>query len=398
MSDAVTGLLLRGATSPTGDRIDIRCADGRIAAVAPTLAPEPGDTVHDLAGWLVLPALAEPHAHLDKALTADRVPNPTGDLVGAVEAWARYREQLTVDDIVTRAETAARMLLANGTTAIRTHVDVADNVGMRCVEALVEVKQRLGDLVDLQIVALQSPWGRYGLLREAVAAGADVVGGAPHLSEDPAAMQRHCLDTGGELDLPIDLHTDETLNPTSADLAAMADWVRRTGFARSVAASHCCSLGVQPPAEQEATAAAVAEAGIAVVSLPQTNLFLQGRDHSRAVPRGLTALRPLLAAGVVVAAGGDNIQDPFNAMGRADPFEAASLLVTAGHLLPHEALEAVSNASRRAMGLEPVTLTVGSPADLVAVPAPTPRAAIATAPSPRLVVRAGRVVASSSVS
>ena len=138
----------------------------------------------------------------------------------------------------------------------------------------------------------------------------------------------------------------------------------------------------------------MAEAGVAVVTLPQTNLFLQGRDHRRChAARADRACARCYAAGVGVAAGGDNLQDPFNLVGRGDPLEAASLLVTAGHLLPDEAYEAVSNASRRAMGLEPVTLAVGAPADLMALPAASPRAAIAFAPSPRVVVRAGRLVA-----
>ena len=98
-------------------------------------------------------------------------------------------------------------------------------------------------------------------------------------------------------------------------------------------------------------AAELAEAGVAVITLPQTNLYLQGRSHPVATPRGLTALRPLLDAGVTVAAGGDNLQDPFNLVGRGDPLEAASLLVAAGHLLPEEALAAVSGSARAAMGL-----------------------------------------------
>ena len=320
------------------------------------------------------------------------MPNPTGDLVGAVEAWGRYRAQLTLDDIVERAERAARLMLANGTTAIRTHVDLAENVGLRCVEALVVVRRRLAGLMDLQIVALLAPWGDHGLLRDALAAGADVVGGCPHMAEDAQAEQRFCLEAAAELDVPVDLHTDENLRPGSADLRGMAEWVRRTGFARRVTASHCCSLGVQDVDTQRATADEVASAGVAVVTLPQTNLFLQGRAHASATPRGLTALAPLRAAGALVAAGGDNLQDPFNLMGRGDPLEAASLLVTAGHLLPEAAFEAVSSAGRAALGLAPVAVAVGSPADLVALDAASVREAVAFAPAGRIVVRAGRVV------
>ena len=101
-------------------------------------------------------------------------------------------------------------------------------------------------------------------------------------------------------------------------------------------ASHCVSLGMQPPARQHEVAEAVAAAGIAVVALPATNLYLQGRDHPQAMPRGLTAVRALRDAGVVVAAGADNLQDPFNPLGRACPFETAALMVLTAHLTPAE--------------------------------------------------------------
>ena len=111
-------------------------------------------------------------------------------------------------------------------------------------------------------------------------------------------------------------------------------------------ASHCVSLGMKPPDRQRAIAEAVAAAGIAVVALPATNLFLQGRDHQQAMPRGLTAVRGAAAAGVVVAAGADNLQDPFNPLGRGCPFETAGLMVWTAHLTPADAW-AASRRRRR---------------------------------------------------
>jgi cytosine deaminase len=169
-----------------------------------------------------------------------------------------------------------------------------------------------------------------------------------------------------------------------------------TGFERGVTASHCVSLGMQTPEVQSAVAREVADAGISIVPLPQTNLFLQGRDHPTATPRGLTAIRPLRHAGVLVAAGADNVQDPFNLVGRSDPLETAALLVMAGHILPDDAYDMVSNNARRVLGLAPVRFEAGDPADLVAIDAPSIRGAIADAPVDRLVFKAGRLVASSS--
>jgi cytosine deaminase len=393
-------MLLTRATLADGRRVDVRLTRDRIAAVAEHLGPVDGEAVVDLDGHLLLPAPAEPHAHLDKALTADRVPNPAGDLLGAIKAWLAYRPTLTVDDIAERAERAVRMLAANGITAIRTHVDVGVDIGTRGIEALVRTRGAVEDVVDLQIVALNSvpSTGELGVgnraaLDEAVEEGADVVGGCPHLEAEPMAAIEHALELATAHGHPVDLHTDETLERAMLQLPDIADFVVKTGFPHRVTASHCVSLGVQDDATQRDVCDRVAAAGVAVVTLPQTNLYLPARGVRTATPRGLTAIRALLDAGATVAGGADNLQDPFNIVGRGDPLETAALLVMAGHLTPDEAYHAVSAASRAAMGLEPVEIAPGAPAELMAVRAGSLREAIATAPAGRIVIHRGHLVA-----
>jgi len=152
---------------------------------------------------------------------------------------------------------------------------------------------------------------------------------------------------------------------------------------------------MQTPDVQAAVSAEVAAAGIAVFPLPQTNLFLQARDRPTATPRGLTAIAALRDAGVLVAAGADNVQDPFNLVGRSDPLETAALLVMAAHVLPDDAYAMVSNDVRQALGHSRISVKAGDPADLVAIDAPSIRGAIADAPMSRRTFRAGRLVASS---
>ncbi len=350
----------------------------------------------EAAGYLVLPAPAEPHAHLDKALTADRVDNPDGDLMGAIRAWLVYRSTLAKADVVERATRALLIGLANGCTSVRSHVDVGDDTSMAAVDALVEVRAALAGTVDLQLVGLvglptsgTTGTANRAALIEALDRGVDIVGGCPHLDPDPRACLDDLLQIATDRSLPLDLHTDENLNPASLDLELLADAVLASGFGQPVVASHCVSLGIQPETVQRRVAEKVAAAGIGVVALPQTNLFLQSRDRPVAPPRGLTAIRALVDAGVNVAAGADNLQDPFCLVGRADPLETAALLVMAAHLTPEAAYEAVSTNARRAMGTGPTT-------DLLAVRAASLREAIAFAPADRVIVRNGVVVASPS--
>lgn len=347
----------------------------------------------EAAGYLLLPAPAEPHAHLDKALTADLVDNPAGDLMGAIDGWIAYRETIDRADYEARAERAARMSLANGVTAIRTHVDLGTDIGTTAVEALIGVRDRLAGLVDIQIVGLTGrpsggPSGadNRAVLVDAIAMGLDVVGGCPHLDEDPVACTNDLLAIAAEHDLPIDLHTDETLDPTHLELELLADAVLSSGFAPSVTASHCVSLSMQPEVVQRRVSERVAEAGVSVVALPQTNLFLQARGVAVAPPRGLTATTALDSAGATVCAGADNLQDPFCTVGRADPLETAALMVMAGHDTPELAYERVSTMARRAIGMP-------ANGDLLAIRAMTAREAVATAPSDRIVIRNDQVVA-----
>jgi cytosine deaminase len=393
--------LLRSATLADGNVVDVRTASGVIAAVASagSLVAAGGEEVHDLDGYVLLPAPAEPHAHLDKAFTADRMTNPTGDLPGAIDAWLAYRAGLDVQDILERARLGALRSLTHGATAIRSHVDVGEGIELRGLEALLALKEELAGLVPLQVVALVSrpltgPAGanNRAFLRAALERGADLAGGAPHVDPDPARALEFCVKTAADFGRPLDLHMDENLDPGSLGLADLARLVAE-GFPHPVTASHCVSLGIQTPATQVRVAEALAAAGVSVVTLPQTNLYLQGRGWATSPPRALTALGPLLAAGVTVAAGGDNVQDVFNPLGRGDPLEAAGLLVSAGHLSTEVAYRLVSDGARSAMGIPPVEVAPGQTADLLAVAGSSLREVLATASEDRFVFAAGRLLA-----
>ena len=394
--------LLHRATTVHADvthrQQDIRIINGVITAIGDLIA-EPADEVVDLRGHVLMPAAVEPHAHLDKAFLAEQIENPTGDLMGAILAMRANRHLLDVNETVERAERAARLMASNGFRAVRSHADTTVEHGLTSIEALVEVKRRVADVIDVEIVAL-SGWPVMGpggadqraLLHDALRAGADLVGGCPHLEGgDTLGPTEFFLQTATDHGVGVDLHTDETLDPTATGLAELAEMVA-AGFGHAVTASHCVSLSMQSERDQQATSEAVAAAGIGVVALPHTNLFLQGRGRSP-MPRGLTAVASLRAAGAQVAACADNLQDPFNPVGRACPFETAGLMIMASHLLPHDAWSSVSTVAGQVTSFGAQTLTVGQRADLVAVRAATLREAIAFGPAERIVWRNGQRLA-----
>jgi len=394
--------------SDDSDLVDIAAVDGLVTHIVPHGSfTEAGFRSEDLKGHLVLPGLVEPHAHLDKALTADVVPNPRGDLMGAIEAWvaAEDRGLFDLDSMTSRAVSALRRLASNGVTAVRSHVNVGasdrDQVHLRAIQ---RARRLVGDAMEVQIVALMhSPMaGQDGrdnraALERAIESGVDLVGGCPHLESDGAGMIDIVCRMAAEAGLGLDLHVDETLDPTMLTLRRYCETVGEIGFTTSRAASHCVSLAMQSLEVQEEIAALAAAVGVDIVALPQTNLFLQGRDHPVAMPRGITPVEVLREAGVRVAAGGDNVQDPFNPVGRSDPLETAALMIMAAHQLPHAALDTVSNGARAVLGLPPAGPMVGAVADFLVIDALTPRQAIADAPMTRRTYRRGRLTMASQV-
>jgi cytosine deaminase len=355
--------------------------------------------VRDLPGWSVLASAVEPHAHLDKTLTGGSDGNATGDLFGALDAWDLCRQRFEHDDAVARALEGIARAVSAGVTVVRTHVDLREPLGLRPLAAVVEARDRSAGICDVEIAGLlldpvTGPDGAAGrrLLEASLDAGVDVVGGCPNLDPDPSGCVRELVAVAAAHGRRLDVHVDETLDPEATTLQDLAREVVAAGLEGRAVASHAVSLGVLPVAAQREVATKLAAAGIGVVTLPLTNLLLQGRGEHVSSPRGLTAIASLEAAGVALAGGGDNVADPFNPLGRSDPFETAGLLVAAGHMAPSRAWAAVTSDPRALMDRRPVAVEVGSPADLMVVKVESLIEAIALAPADRIVLRGGVVV------
>jgi cytosine deaminase len=389
-----TVTLIRQATLSDGRHVDVVLDGDTVVDLAPAgsiTAFDPATTL-DLSGYLLLTAPAEPHAHLDKALSFDEVQPPFGDLGNAIEAWVAWSADASVENIIGRAREQVLTMVAQGITAIRSHADVHPTNTTRNVEALVAVREELGHLVDLEIVALCSSLTPDDGLDAALAAGADLVGGAPHLAEDPLADLGRLLAIAERHQCGADIHTDENLTgPLTLDTYAKI--VRYWPRDRQYSAGHCCRLGTLETDELAHVVEEIKASDIGIISLPITNLYLQGWEHPVSTPRGLTALRALLDAGVRVAAGADNVRDPFNPVGRSDALETASLLITAGHLTPTEAWSLVSDGARSVMGLPQAGAIPGGKAEFLAIRATNLLDAIANASADLKVIHRGRLIA-----
>lgn len=394
------------ASSTDGTLTDVELSsdpDGvvRVASIAPVSARNTGDHAArsgdrwlDLRGFVLTAAAAEPHAHLDKAFSWTELNPPLGDLGAAITAWRAGSVRLDEESFRRRATRAITALLRNGITSVRTHVDVPPGADpIRATRALADVRDAMRGLVTVQIVALANPLTPTEVVVEALDAGADLVGGAPHIADDPRAEVTRLVDLAESHGVGIDLHTDEFLDGDHHSIEYFADRVADWPADRLRTAGHCCRLDTMPLDELEQVAAALARASVSVIALPITNLYLQGRDGTSKGRRGITAIDVLRDHGVLVAAGADNIRDPFNPVGRADPLETASLLITAGHQSPYTAMSLVTDDARTALGLPAAGPVVGAHADFLAVRGADVLDTIATAPADRVVLVNGSIVA-----
>lgn len=366
-------LLLCGARLTDGRTVDVRLGGGRIEAVGTAGSLTAHSARVDLAGYLLLPAPAEPHAHGDTALSAD------GD--GPVSYEAHEVQRRTTE--------AALLQLGHGATALRSHVRVGDVQGLSSMGAVLQARRALRGLAELTVVAmprvLTGLAGADGLamLRDAVKMGASVVGGCPDLDPDPTGYVEAVLEVASEHGCPVDLHTDGDDPARLARLAAMAG-----GLRPGVTLGPCGGLGRLPTEVASRAADQLAAAGVSVVCLPQGGCA--GVDR-----RGTAPVRLLRAAGVRVAAGSGALRDMSNPVGRGDPLEAAYLLASRYGLRSGDAYDAVSSSARAALGLSEVRVEAGFPAELLAVRGDRLDAALSLAYS-RIVVHRGRVVARTS--
>jgi cytosine deaminase len=394
-------LLLKNARTPDRpEPHDLGIDGGRL--VAPDGAAQ--ETI-DLEGRLVTPPLVEPHIHLDAALSVGQPrPNASGSLFEGIAVWAERVRQLTVEDVKARARQALRWQLANGVQYVRSHVDVCDPQ-LRALRALVEVREEVRGLIELQLVAfpqqgIRSFDGGEALMRRAVALGADVVGAIPHYEltrEDGVESVRFAFALAQEHGLRVDIHCDETDDEHSRFVEVMAAETIRRGLAGRVTASHTTAMHSYNAAYAHRLIANIARAGLHMVTNPLDNAVLQGRFDSGPVRRGHTRVKQLQEAGVNVAIGHDSIMDPWYPLGYGDPLQAAFVLVHLGHMSGEaelrRLLDMITVNPAAALGVDDYGLRVGGPADLVVFDAPSFTDALRLVAPRFLVLRAGRVVA-----
>jgi cytosine deaminase len=392
-------LLLRNAGLLDRDGlVDIAIVGERIVGVD-IVARTAGETI-DLEGRLVTPGLVESHIHLDKALLHDRVVSTAGTLEEAIRLTGEAKRAFTVDDIRGRARRVLDLAVRAGTTAMRSHVEVDPIVGLVGMEAMLPLREEYAPALDLQLCAfaqegiVKAP-GTEGLLRRALTMGADLVGGCPYNDTDGLEHIRIVFALATAFGVDADFHVDFADEPDHLHVREIAAHTVRAGWQGRVTAGHVTELAAVPDFRQDEIVAEIADAGVGVICLPATDLYLMGRADGHNVRRGLTPVRRLLAAGVPVALASNNVRNPFTPVGTADLSHMAFVAAVAAHMgTPADLralLAAITLHPARLLRLPDYGLAPGCRADLVVWDCARAEDAVATLAPRTLVVKRGRV-------
>jgi cytosine deaminase len=395
----VLDLILEQCRLPDGTLADLGCASGRIAAVG-NLSGRPAARMLRCEGRAVTPGLVESHIHLDKALLSDRTPSVEGTLQEAIRITGEAKRRFTVEDIRTRARAVLDMAVRHGTTAMRSHVEVDPIVGLRGLEALLPLKAEYAPALDLQLCAfaqegiLQAS-GTETLLAEALRRGADVIGGCPYNDTDANAQIDIVFRLARQFDVDADFHVDFFDEPEHLHVRYIAEQAIRHGWQGRVVLGHCTELAALPPVDLAPIAGLMRDAGLGVITLPATDLYLMGRKDSHRVRRGLAPVKRLIEAGVTVAAATNNVRNAFTPVGNANLALMGFLLTVGAHMgtvaEQAEVLKILTEYPARLLRLTGYGLAVGCQADLVVWDTQRADEIAATLASPRFIVKRGRV-------
>lgn len=388
--------ILNARLDRTGALRELLIEDGRfVSRFSAASSPE----VLDLSGRLVLPGLIETHIHLDKACILARCQLAEGTLAEAIAQTRIAKSSFTEDDVYARGAQVLEKAIMQGTTHMRTHVEIDPGIGLTGFRAVQRLKEAYAWAVTLEICVfpqeglLNSP-GTEQLLCQALGEGAEVLGGCPYTDNNPAAQIRRLFELAVRYDRDLDFHLDFDLNPEGMTIDEVIRCTELHRWGGRVAVGHVTKLSALPLAHLREVAQALADAGVSVTALPSTDLFLGARDRFHDKPRGVAPLAQLHRCGVTCSLSTNNIGNPFTPYGDASLVRQANLfanvtqLSTEAELL--DCLGWISIHSARLLRLPDYGLEPGCHADFIVFDAPSPAAVIAEIRPPLMGFKSGR--------
>jgi cytosine deaminase len=387
----------RLADAASAGPMDVGIGNGRILAVEPRL--ETDARVYDAEGRLVCAGLVETHIHLDKSRIIERCMPQERASLSPVKGVTPLKASMSVQDVRARAARTLEQCIRNGTTRVRTQVEVDPGIGMRGFEAVQSLIADYNWAVDLEICVfpqegLTNYPGTDELLVEGLKRGAKLIGGAPRYDTNPAGQIERIFALAREFDVDIDIHLDVGHTSDGMNVHLVRELTEKYRRGGRVVVGHMAKLSLLPPNEVKALARRLADAGIAVTVLPATDLFLMGRDQDHSVRRGVADANLLIGEGVNCSLSSNNILNPATPYGDCSLIRMANLYANVLQLdRPAElamCFRMLTDRSAKLLNLDDYGLAVGKSADIVVINAKSPEEAIAEISQPVAAFKRGR--------
>ncbi|MEM9089752.1 MAG: amidohydrolase family protein [Cyanobacteria bacterium P01_F01_bin.53] len=378
----------------------IAIENGRITAIAPVIS-QPAKQTLDAAGELVIPSLVDPHLHLDKAFLLEQHPAQKGTFEEALAETLRLKQDFTIEDIQARSRRVINNAIAFGVTAIRSHVEVDPILQITSIQALLPIQQEYAGRLTLQLAifaqeGITNQPGTEQLLHQALTLGGDVIGSAPYTDPDPERNINIVFDLAQSFDCDVDFHLDFLDNDAPLLFPIVARETIKRGWQNRVCLGHMTRLAGLPPTELTAAAALLKEAGISVLALPASDLYMMARQDTHNVRRGVAPVQTLFDEGVNTAIATNNIQNLFTPFGDGDPLKICTLLAQTLQLgtRDHHALclSMATTQAAKAIGIDNHRVAPGCVADLVILNGESVSQVIGAAPANRTTIKAGKII------
>src|SRR5215468_3528592 len=379
-------LILRNARllGNEGVTTDIGIEKGQIAAIAVCLSAE-GEELN-LGGRLATPGFIETHIHLDKSRIQGRCKAERGDLEEAIGEVAKQKQLFTAEDVYNRAKHTLECAILNGTTHMRSQLEVDPGIGLRGLEGVRPLIEEYKWALDLQICIfpqeglLNNP-GTDELMVEALKTGGTVVGAAPYTDTNPYGQIDRIFAIARELDIDIDMHLDFGPSADDLDLIYVCELTERYKWGGRVAIGHVTKLSAASPEHFSQCARRMADAGVALTVLPSTDLYLMGRHMQHSVMRGVTDAHRLLHHGVNCSLSTNNVLNPFTPFGDCSLVRMANIYANICQVGSardtRECFDMITRRSAKLMNIVDYGLEVGKPADLAVLDAESSQQAVA---------------------
>ena len=333
------------------------------------------DKTYDAQGQFVCSGFYESHIHLDKACILDRCSVEKGTLKEAIDETGKAKEDFTVDDVFDRASRVIEMAIKKGTVGLRSFVETDEKTEMRGFEALKKVRDKYAFAIDIELCAfaqsgLTTKPLTQKLLKQALAEGADLIGGCPYKDDNPEQHIEMIFDIAEQFDVDVDFHLDFDLDPEGSSIPKVVEETIKRNYQGRVSIGHVTKLAAMDKMKRGEMAGLLKQADITLIVLPATDIYINGSDYEKLIPRGTVNANQFAQLGVNTTISSNNILNAFTPYGDASLIRMANMYANIAQLSTddeiEEAFAMISNNAAKLLSLEN-EIKVGATATLVVI-------------------------------